>query len=90
MEVSEAEGLALEDLHFGVETFGDGVVSGEAPHAGDFFSPGMKSVAELNESFEAAGTQQGDISEKTSGELAAFFLVVMFFQQQVCEPLFER
>jgi hypothetical protein len=31
--------LALEDFHFGVEAFGDAVVAGEAPHAGDFLSP---------------------------------------------------
>ena len=48
VEVSETVGLALQNLHFGMESFGDSVVAGEAPHAGDFLPPGVKSMAELS------------------------------------------
>ena len=44
MEVAKAVGLALEDFHFGVEALGDSVVSGEAPHGGDFVLPGVERV----------------------------------------------
>jgi len=48
LEVSEAISLSLEDFHFGMEAFCDSVVAGEAPHASDLLSPGMKRLAELD------------------------------------------
>ena len=39
LEVSKAVSAALDELHFAMEAFGDAVVSGEAPHAGDLLSP---------------------------------------------------
>src|SRR6185437_15201489 len=46
-EVSEAGGLATDELHFVVEAFGDAVVAAEAPYGGDLAGPGMERVAEL-------------------------------------------
>jgi hypothetical protein len=37
LEVTEAMSLAVDELHFVVEDFGDTVVVGEAPHSDDFF-----------------------------------------------------
>jgi hypothetical protein len=37
-----------------MEAFGDAVVSGEAPHAGDFVSPFVEGIAELNQLGEPA------------------------------------
>jgi hypothetical protein len=44
LKISEAIDLSLQDLHFGMEAFG-AVVSGEAPHGGDFVSPGAQGIA---------------------------------------------
>jgi hypothetical protein len=45
LEVSEAVCLALEDFPFGVEAFGDAVVTNEGPHVGDFFKAAKKLLA---------------------------------------------
>ena len=49
LEIPEAVSLTREDFHFVVKAFGDGVVAGEAPHGGDFFSPGMKRMDERHQ-----------------------------------------
>ena len=89
MEVAEAVSLALEDLHFGVEAFGDAVVASEAPHGDDFFRPGRKGLAELDQGCQAGLTQLIDGAEKARDQLFTLFAGAMFFQQQVAEPLFE-
>ncbi|HLH02976.1 MAG TPA: hypothetical protein VKX25_09420 [Bryobacteraceae bacterium] len=64
LEVAKAVGLPLEDFHFRVETFGDGVLTSEAPPAGDFVAPGMPGMAELNQWREAATAEGSDIGQK--------------------------
>jgi hypothetical protein len=46
LEVAKAVDLALKDFHLGMETFGDAVVAGEAPHGGDFVRSGGQSLTE--------------------------------------------
>jgi hypothetical protein len=58
IEVSKAVSTALNKFHFAVEAFGDAVVFGEAPHAGDFLLPAFESIG-----------QGDDWSEATMGEL---------------------
>ena len=89
MEVAKAVGLALEDFHFGVKALGDSVVSGEAPHGGDFVLPGVERVAELDERREAGGLQFRDRAQQTRRQLPAAGLIPVFFQQQITEPLLE-
>jgi hypothetical protein len=48
LEVSEAVGLALQNFHFGVKAFGDSVIAGEAPHAGNLLAPEVQRIAELD------------------------------------------
>jgi hypothetical protein len=48
LEVAETVSLTLKNLHFGVEAFGDSVVTSETPHD-DLLSPRLESLAELNE-----------------------------------------
>jgi hypothetical protein len=38
-EVSKAASTALDEFHFSAVAFGDAVVFGESPHAGDFLLP---------------------------------------------------
>jgi hypothetical protein len=59
LKVPKAISLALENFHFGVKAFGDAVVACEAPHAGDFLSPGMECVTELSQWREPATTKGG-------------------------------
>src|SRR5262249_3074057 len=49
LEFSEAVGRVLEDLHFSMEAFGDGIVACEAPHGGDLGGPGVERFAELRQ-----------------------------------------
>jgi len=62
-----------------VKAFGDAVVAGEAPHAGDLLTTGMESIAELSQWREAATTERGDISQKAAGQLATAFLIAALF-----------
>ena len=90
LEVSEAVGLTLEDFHFGVEAFGDAVVAGEAPHAGDFLPPGIQGIPELCEWREPATTERSHLAQETVGQLAALLGGTMLLQQQVAQSLFKR
>lgn len=89
LEVSESAGLALRNLHFGVEALGDPVVFGKSPHGGDFFPPGMKGVAELDQRSETGLAQFGGHAQQARRQLPAPFLIEVFFQQQIAELLFE-
>ena len=53
VKVSEAVGAALDEFHFSVEAFGDGVGFTEAPHGGDGFGPGSEGPGEGLETLEA-------------------------------------
>src|SRR6185437_13887257 len=70
-EVSEAEGLATDELHFVVEAFGDAVVAAEGPHGGDLAGPGMERVAELHQLRQASLPQLVDGAEKAWRQLGA-------------------
>src|SRR6185437_8430178 len=89
-EVSEAEGLATDELHFVVEAFGDAVVAAEAPHGGDLTGPGMQRVAELHQLRQASLPQLVDGAEEAWRQLGALFASAVFLQQQVAQPLFEE
>jgi len=89
LEISESVCLALQDFHFGMEAFGDSVVAGEAPHAGDLLAPCMERFAELQQWREPATTERRDFAEQALRQLPAFVLVMMLFQQQIAEPLLE-
>ena len=65
MEVAEAVSLALEDLHFGVEAFGDAVVASEAPHGDDFLGPGLEGLAELDQLRQAGLAQVIDGAQQS-------------------------
>ena len=71
----------MEDFHFGMEAFGDSIVSGEPPHGGDFVSPGVKRIAQLNKLGESGLFQIGDHAQETGCQFCALFLILMFFQQ---------
>ncbi len=89
VEVPEAVGLPLQDLHFGVEPFGDPVVAREPPHAGDLLRPGVERFSELNQLRQAGLAQLGDGAEESRREFLALAARAVFFQQQVAEPLLE-
>ena len=89
LEVSEAVGLALEDFHFGVEAFGDAVVSCESPHGGDFLSPRMEGITELDQVSQSCLLEIGDHAEQPGYQFPASFLVLMLLQQQIAELLFK-
>ena len=69
----------------GTEAFGEAVVSGKAPHSGDFLSPGVQGMAELDERREGRLPQFGDGAEQPGNEFPAGAGRPVFFQQQVTE-----
>ena len=58
-----------------MEAFGDSVVAGEAPHAGDFLTPGMENIAELDQWREPATTECTDIGEEAACQFLTAFLI---------------
>jgi len=56
-----------------VEAFGDAVIAGKAPHSGDFFLPGIESIAQLNQRSESCLLQFADGAEQAGEQLAALF-----------------
>jgi len=53
VKVSEDVGTALYRLHLSMEAFGDTIVFGEAPHAGDLLLPGAQGLGQGGERSEA-------------------------------------
>ena len=51
-EVFKFVSSSLDELHFAVEAFGDIVVSGEEPHAGDALHPVRKGLGQHFQWFE--------------------------------------
>lgn len=72
-----------------MESFGDSVIAGEAPHGNDFFRPGGERLTELDEGCQAGLAQLKDGTQKARDELFTLFAGAMLFQQQIAEPLFE-
>ena len=71
----------MQDLHLGVEAFGDSVVAGEAPHGSDLLAPGVQRVAQCHQWREPATTERSHIPEKTPGEFAAAPLISTLLEQ---------
>jgi len=46
---STGSGLAIDELHFVMEAFGDAVVADEAPHGDDLLAPGRERLAESHQ-----------------------------------------
>ena len=72
-----------------MESFGDPVVPGEAPHHRDFNRPGGKGLAELDELSQTGLSQLMQSLEEAVDQWDAFFSRVVLLQQQIAEPLFE-
>ena len=85
-EVAESVCLPLEHLHLGVESFGDPVVPGKAPHHRDFKRPGGKGLDELGQTgfFQLMQSLEEAIDQRD-----AFFARAVLLQQQIAKPLFE-
>src|SRR5579883_2307222 len=88
-EVAEAERLSAYGLHFVVESFGDPIGFGEAPHAGDLFSPGVERVAQSDHLRQSRVPQLGYGTEKSWNEFLALLSSLVLLQKQVAEALFE-
>lgn len=73
-EVFKSVGAALDELHFAVEAFGDPVVLGEAPHAGDGFHPVPEGLGEGFKRFEGAVFEFVNVSEELLDERGTLFL----------------
>ena len=54
VEISEAIGAGLDEFHFSVEAFGDGVVFGEAPHGDEGILPILEGFSQAHERVEGA------------------------------------
>ncbi len=70
--------MALQDLHWGVETFGDAVIAQEAPHAGDLGRPGVQGAVELVDGAQEPGC-----------ELLALLAGAVLLQPEGTEALFK-
>ena len=71
VKVSEAVCAALNEFHFPMEAFGDGVGSGEAPHGADGLGPGGEGLGEGMQALEADFIEVIDMLEEGLGVLAA-------------------
>jgi len=71
VEVSEAVGAALDELHLSMEAFGDAVVLREAPHARDLLRPVREGACEGGERSEAAVGEAACHPYESVGESAA-------------------
>ena len=63
MKVSGAVGTTLNELHLSMEAFGDTVVFGEAPHAGDLFLPAFERSGETT---PCSDVERGGADQKFS------------------------
>jgi hypothetical protein len=83
VEVSEAVSTALDEFHFAVEAFGDAIVFGEAPHAGDFLLPAFEGIGQGDDWSEAAlGELLNDLDEaRSEGSALVRFLVAHSHQR---------
>ena len=88
MEISEAIRLSLQDLDFGVETFGDAIVASVSPHARDLVGPGGEGISQGAKRGEGRELQFSDGAEQSRGQAAALSGGAMFVQQQMAKPLF--
>lgn len=77
-EVPEAVCAALDEFHFPVESFGDAVVLGEAPHAGDGFLPFEQGSGESFERFEIRVFEVVDVAVEYPGVGPALFFGLVF------------
>jgi len=82
LEVSEAVGAALDELHFSVEALGDAVVFGEAPHGGQGFAPRVEGSGQRDQRLEAAVAQFFDGAEEFCRQRSALGLGAVFGVKQ--------
>jgi hypothetical protein len=85
VEVAKAVGLSLQNLHLGVEAFGDSVIPREPPHRGDLLSPGVQRVAELNHLGQLLLSQQGDHPQQLRSQFPALVVIEPFVQKPVID-----
>ena len=71
-EVPEAIRAALDQFHLPVEAFGDAVVAGGAPHAGDRLDPVGQGGRQRLQRPGLVGSQRFDPQEQLPGVLPAF------------------
>lgn len=72
-EVFKSVGSSLDEFHFAMEAFGDPVVLGEAPHAGDGFHPVPEGLSQGFEWLEGAVFEFIDMSEEFFDEARTLF-----------------
>jgi len=82
LEVAEAVGLPIDELHFVVEALGDAVAASEESHGGDLFGPERESVAELDQMDQAGLTQLVHSRQEARYQLLTLPAAAMFLQQQ--------
>lgn len=73
-EVLKSVCPSLDELHFAMEAFGDPVVLGEAPHAGDGFHPVPKGPGEGLQWLEGAVFEFTDMPQELLDEARALLL----------------
>jgi hypothetical protein len=85
VEVSEAVSAALEEFHFSIETLGDAIVFGEAPHGDEGVFPEVEGAAETHEGLQSALEELLDESQQARDEPAAGAFALAFEAQQIPE-----
>lgn len=78
----------MADFHFGVEAFGDAIVSGEAPQGADFLPQGVPGIAQLDGRSESGLAQFGYGLQQPENQFPAALGGPVFFRQQRTEFLF--
>lgn len=87
IEVSEAVSAALDEFHFSVEAFGNAIVFGKSPHAGNFLPPTIKSFGQCDQRSKMAMGELGDEFNEAISKWSAMNSLLMFFTHEIANAL---
>ena len=77
----------MDEFHFSVEAFGNAIVFGKSPHAGNFLPPTIKSFGQSDQRSEMAIGELGDEVNEAPSKGPAMDSLLMFFTHEVADAL---
>lgn len=87
IEIPEAIRTSLDELHLAVESFGDPVVAGETPHAGDRLDPVIEGVGESLQGSRLILPQVADGCQQPAGVFPALFFALVPVVHEFTQPV---
>jgi len=86
-KVSKAVGSPLDELHLAMDTFGDAVVTGGPPHAGDRFNPLTEGGCQGLHRLDLVGLQLIELFEQLADEFTALFFGLVLLIHEVAQAV---